>query len=59
MAAHPAFASDGSVFTVQQAEWMKTQLQRIGEDCATGHPEAASQHMAALQQLLKEHHRTS
>ena len=53
------FASDGSEFTVGQAQWMKGQLRLVAKACAEGAVTNASRHLAQVQQLLSEHHRTA
>lgn len=51
------FASDGSEFTAGQAAWMKSQLKRVAEDCASGDVADATHRLSDVQELLKEHHR--
>lgn len=53
------FAPDGSEFTAGQAQWMKGQLQLIASACASGDEADASRRLAAVQELLNEHHRSS
>jgi hypothetical protein len=49
------FASDGSEFTAGEAQWMKGQLRLVSRSCADGDVQQASEHLAQVQQLLKEH----
>jgi hypothetical protein len=49
------FASDGSEFTAGQAQWMKGQLQLVARSCAAGDVQQASEHLAQVQQLLRDH----
>jgi hypothetical protein len=49
------FASDGSVFTAGQAQWMKEQLKLAAQSCSDGDGQQASHRLAQVQQLLKEH----
>ncbi len=53
------FASDGSMFSAAQAQWMKEQLQRTAQDCAEGDSQQAARRLAEVQELLKEHRRAT
>jgi hypothetical protein len=50
------FASDGSVYTAGQAQWMKGRLRLIAQECAHGDSVAAVRDLAEVQQILREHH---
>jgi hypothetical protein len=52
------FASDGSEFTAGQAQWMKEQLRLVAQSCSGGDVQQASQRLAQVQQLIKEHQTT-
>lgn len=52
------FASDGSEFTAEQAQWMKGELKLIAKACADGDADEAGRRLAEVQQLLNEHHRS-
>ncbi len=56
------FASNGSEFTAGQAQWMQGQLHRFERLCAHGTDAdrtEAARVLAAVQDLLKSHQRTS
>jgi hypothetical protein len=51
------FALDGSEVTAGQARWMQGQLHKVEEACVHGDQLRAAQLLAAVQELLKSHHR--
>jgi hypothetical protein len=56
------FAVDGSEFTAGQAQWMKGQLRKVDRLCARSGPgdqEEAARVLAAVQELIRSHHRAS
>jgi hypothetical protein len=52
------FASDGSEFTAEQAQWMKGQLALVAKACFDGDAVDAARRLVEVQQLLSEHHRS-
>jgi hypothetical protein len=53
------FATDGTVYTAGQAQWMKGQLRLIAQACAGGDSVDAARRLADVQELLNEHHRAA
>jgi hypothetical protein len=53
------FANDGSEYTAGQATWMKGQLRLVAKACADGAVEDAKRRLVEVQELLKQHHRSS
>jgi hypothetical protein len=52
------FASDGSVYTAGQAQWMKGQLRLVEQECTGGNTADAARRLADVEELLREHHST-
>ena len=52
------FASDGSEFTAEQAQWMRGQLALVAKACIDGDVDDAARRLAEVKQLLSEHHRS-
>jgi len=50
------FASDGSEYTVAQAQWMKQQLALVAQACVDGQVGDAARRLAEVQQMLVSHH---
>jgi hypothetical protein len=50
------FASDGSEFTVAQAQWMKQQLALVAQACVDGQVADAERRLGQVQQMLGSHH---
>jgi hypothetical protein len=56
------FAADGSEFSAGQVQWMKGQLRKFERLCASGSPGDAAEAakvLAAVEDLLKSHQRSS
>ncbi len=52
------FASDGSEYTAEQAQWMRRQLALVAKACIDGDADDAARRLAEVQQLLSAHHRS-
>ena len=49
-------ASDGSVYTAGEAQWLKGQLRQVALDCQQGSPDSAALRLADIRGTLQSHH---